>query len=266
MMGNERLGLTAEMAALIRAEKSADKCSKYFVTPRARRIYSIIKFVFPRKTIEKIFDKRTSLSKQIHQFVESCRPEQIVELAAGSSAFGLEYSQKYSNKVYVETDLPEIIRKKADILKIILREESLTKSPNHILLPLDVLKDDIHKILKNRVKKSRKIVVFAEGLTSYFDSDSYETYLANVAGFLDKIADGVYVSHETLGESMTSGFGGKILRGLVSLITRSKAHKHFASAEELREYYKKKGFKEVKHSETDSGSYIFSMKRITKRK
>jgi O-methyltransferase involved in polyketide biosynthesis len=262
MAGNERLGLTAEMAALIRAEKDADKYSRYFVTTRARRIYSIVKFLFPRKTLERIFDRRAKLSQEIHEFAQSCKPGQIVELAAGSSVFGLEFSQRHPGIVYIETDLPRVIRKKSNIVKQILPEEN----KNHILFPVDVLVEDIYNSLKDHVKKGRKTVVLAEGLTSYFDPEQFEFYINNVARFLDKIGGGVYVSHETVGESMTSGFGGKILRELVSVITRSKSHKHFSSPAELRDYFESKGFKEVKHSQGDSGSYVFSMKRVTKRK
>ena len=116
MKGNEKLDLTAEMAALIRAENS-DKYSSYFVTSRVLKIYSTVKFLFPRKTIERIFERRTKLSAEVHELVEQYKPQQVIELACGSSVFGLEYSQKHPNVLYIETDQIEVIRKKKRLAK-----------------------------------------------------------------------------------------------------------------------------------------------------
>jgi O-methyltransferase involved in polyketide biosynthesis len=261
MKGNERLGLTAEMAALIRAEKKSDKYSHYFVTPRARRIYSVVGWVFPKTTIQRIFDKRTKLSNEVHKLVEQYKPEQIIELASGSSAFGLEYSQRHPQVVYIETDMDEVIKKKKSILEQILQAENLSANPNHVLVSVDVLSDDIYKALQKHLKKGKRTIVIAEGLTSYFDEEQYKTFMDNVSRFLDRVGECSYLSHEALGEKMTSGTGGKILRSLVSVVTRSKSHQHFHSKEELGVYFNKRGFRETKHIDSSSGSYVYLMKK-----
>lgn len=260
MKGNERLGLTAEMAALIKAEKKADRYSHYFVTSRVKKIYSIAGWFFPKETIQRIFDRRIRLSKEIHKLVEQYKPEQIIELASGSSVFGLEYSQKHPQVVYIETDMKEVIRKKKSILEEILQAENLKINPNHILVPVDVLADDIYKTLQKYVKRGKRTMVIAEGLTSYFDEEQYETFMDNISRLLNKIGGGSYLSHEALGEKMTSGLTGRILRGLVSVITRSKSYQHFNSQQELRSYFEKRGFKEIKNEKSDSKNYIFIIK------
>jgi O-methyltransferase involved in polyketide biosynthesis len=261
MKGNERLGLTAELAALIRAEKKADRYSHYFVTSRARRIYSVVGWMFPKATIQRIFDKRTRLSNEFHKLVEQYKPEQVIELASGSSVFGLEYSQRHPQVVYIETDMDEVIRKKKSILEQILQTENLKANPNHVLVPVDVLDGDIFKSLQKYVKKGKRTIIIAEGLTSYFDDEQYETFVDNVGKLLDRTNGGSYLSHEALGEKMTSGVGGKILRGLVSVLTRSRSHQHFHSKEELRDYFDKRGFRETKHIDGSSGSYVYLMEK-----
>jgi hypothetical protein len=81
----------------------------------------------------------------------------------------------------------------------------------------------------------------------------------NICKLLGKIGDSSYLSHETLGEKMTSGFGGRILRGLVSAITRSKSHQHFHSEQELKDYFERRGLKEIKNKKSDS-NYLFEVK------
>ena len=213
MAGNERLGLTAEMAALIRTEKKVDKYSSYFVTPRAKRIYSIVSLFFSKKTIQKIFDKRTKLSDEIHKLVKQYKPEQVIEIASGSSVFGLEYSQKHPKVVYLETDMNDVIRKKKNILEHILQSENLNINSNHILISVDVLSEDIYKSLEKYLRKGKRTIVIAEGLTSYFDEEQYQIFNDNLNKLFNKIRGGSYLSHEALNEKITSGFGGKILRG-----------------------------------------------------
>lgn len=259
MEGNRKLGLTAEMAALIRAEKKSDTYSHYFVTPRVKRIYSVVGWIFPRSTIQRIFDRRSKLSDEIHKLVEQYKPEQVIELASGSSVFGLEYSQKHPQVVYIETDMEDVIRKKKGILEQILDSENLRANPNHILVPVDVLSDDIYKALQKYVRKGKRTVVIAEGLTSYLDEEQYTTFMDNIVELLGKIGGGSYLSHEAIKGKMTSGFGGKLLRGIVSALTGSKSYQHFCSTSELKDYFAKRGFEETRHIDGNSGSYVYLM-------
>jgi O-methyltransferase involved in polyketide biosynthesis len=259
MKGNTRLGLTAELAALIRAEKGTDRYSKHFVTPRARRIYAVTKHIVSEKKIQEIFEKRAKLSEDIHRVVEEFKPEQVIELASGSSVFGLEYSQAHLRVVYIETDLERVIRKKEGVLEQVLEAEGMEPSPNHVLVPVDVLSDDIYKALKEHIKKGKRTLVIAQGLTSYFSPEKFEVYMQRIVKLLGEV-DGEYLSHETLGEKMTSGIGGRILRAALSFVTGGKSYQHFHSLAELRADFKGRGLTETKGMKSDSGSYIFIVK------
>lgn len=257
-MGENRIGITAQMAALIRAERKIDQHSQYFVTPRVRRIYRVANFILPR-TVKRVFDKRAQLSKEIQQFLLDYAPEQVIELASGSSVMGFEYSQSHPHAIYVETDLPSVIAQKESIIEQILKAETSEPNPNHILLPADVLADNLSEKVRGAIKKRKRTLVIAQGLTSYFDETEYSKYIQNVSRLLDSLDGGAYLSHETIGEKMTSGLGGKILRGIVTILAGRKSHQHFHSAEELRSWYHERGFREVRHLNGKSGSYVFLM-------
>src|SRR5208283_1709691 len=61
----------------------------------------------------------------------------VVEIAAGLSARGLEWSE--SNSIYIETDLPDMLSIKQQVFNKVLLEKGMSQARNHHFFPLNAL-------------------------------------------------------------------------------------------------------------------------------
>jgi O-methyltransferase involved in polyketide biosynthesis len=244
MKGNEKIAFTAEAVAFMRDYLKSDKFSKYFITPKIKRRFKIIKALLPRSYLEKLFIRRNSLSRDLDKLIKSYNPQQIIEIACGYSPRGLIMTQKNPKLIYIETDFPSTIEKKEIILKEIEKKENITISKNHHLIEIDVINSDLYKTLKNSINPKKKTLVIAEALNSYLTQEEFEFSINNITNLLSHFNNGAYLSHET--NSFLSGFFGKLLILYRNKITKTKSYKHFTNQIEIKDYFLNKGFKEVK--------------------
>lgn len=252
MKGNEKIAFTAEAVAFMRASKNVDEFSKYFVSDETRKRFRFFGKLVPRSRLERIFVKRINLSKELDKLIESYEPEQIVELACGYSTRGLIMSRKNSRLVYVETDFSQVIERKKEILK----KNKIELKKNHRLMAVDSIKDDLSEKLRSMLDKRKKTLIIAETLTSYLDKEEHEFLVGNILRLLKDFDEGAYLSHE--GKKMISGFFGKMLLLYRNLIGKTKSHRHFDDADEIRKYFLGKGFRKVKIAEKeDIGQMIY---------
>jgi len=242
MCSNSNVSITAELMALVRYESASDYYGKYFVTPRAQKLYACFQHVVPAKTLTRMFQRRLQLSRELHHIIEAYKPEQIIEFGGGYSTFGLTYSQKHRDVLYIDTDLPEITKRKADTLRTLLQVPATSGKSNYVLAPVDVLSNDIYESIEQHINKHKKTLLLAEGLTSYFRKSTYDKYVDNVVRCAHQIDRCAYLSHETLSRRWTSGIAERLLRSVVTILSRSKFNQHFASLKELRSYYESRGF------------------------
>jgi O-methyltransferase involved in polyketide biosynthesis len=257
MKGNEGIGISGEMVALMKAQRKRDPYSGFFVTPRVRFLSGCVGLIIPHK-LNEIYDKRLALSDGIRRYFNKYDPEQVIELGAGGSVFGFQYALNHPSVNYVDTDLPGVINFKKRVFGRILKNEGVKLPENYHLLSLDVLSEDIHTRVRPFLKRGKRTLLIAEGLTTYFDPEQYGYFMGNVEKFVSKTGS-AYLSHEPLrnsDESVTSGRVGRALRSLVSLLTRSKSNKHFSSKEELIDFLKQRGFDKATCSVLD-GNVIY---------
>ena len=105
----------------------------------------------------------------------------ILELAAGISPRGLEYAD--GNRIYVETDLPEILVEKERIVRAIReREGRLVK--NHFFDSVNVVNDNLEQVSKHFMTSSKPVTIIHEGLWTYLKRDEQAKARDNIAGFL----------------------------------------------------------------------------------
>jgi O-methyltransferase involved in polyketide biosynthesis len=256
MKGNSHIGITAEIVALMREERG-EKLSSFFISEKARRITRIVKFLAPG-VVKRIFEKRLQLSDSIEKMIEDYNPQQVIELGAGVSTQGLIYLQNHPQCIWIDSDLEGVVNEKERAIKKATKDRVLNISSNYHLVSIDVLSEDIIKSVGSYLKKGRRTLIVAQGLTTYFNSGSYENYLEQVIK-LSKKYHASYISHEPLkgnNGGITSGIGGKLLRGLVSLITKNRAYCHYTSKDELFNDFENRGLKVTKSREI-CGNLIF---------
>lgn len=256
MKGNEKIASTAEGVAFMRASEKTDKYSKYFVSSKSKRRMRIISCIVPKDYLKKISQKRVRLSKELDKLIESYHPEQIIELACGYSPRGLILTQKNPNLIYVETDFSAVIAKKKRIFREIERKEEITLSKNHHLVKFDAVGKSLYGSLKKLIDRKKRTLVVAETLASYLSPSEHELLIKNVKEVLDKVKEGAYLSHE--GKGMLSGFFGKLLIFYRNKVAKTRSHKHFANSKEIKNYFLKKGFKNVRVVDSEaSRNFIY---------
>jgi O-methyltransferase involved in polyketide biosynthesis len=250
MKGNEKIAFTAEAVAFMRATKNVDEFSKYFVSEETRKRFRFFSKIVPRSNLERIFAKRINLSGELDNMVASYGPEQIVELACGYSTRGLILTRKNPKLVYIETDFSSVIERKKEIMK----KNKIGLRKNHRLVAIDAIKDNLFDELKKIVDRKKRTLVVAETLTSYLNKEEHEFLVSNVQMFLENFKEGAYLSHE--GKKMINGFFGKMLLFYRNVVGKTKSYRHFHDAGEVKKYFIKKGFKEVKVVENENISQM----------
>lgn len=251
MKGNSKLAFTAEAIAFMRAEENSDKVSKYFVSSKIKRSFKLISLIIPKSYI-----KRINLSSDMDKLAKAYKPEQIIELACGYSPRGLIMTQKNKSLIYIETDFPEVIDKKKKILKEISLTEKIILSKNHLLVNVDALDADPYQTLKKTLDKRKRTLIIAETLTSYLNPSEHEFLIKNIKNLLSNVREGAYLSNEARG--MLPGVFGKMLLFYRDLVAKTRSYKHFSNKEGIKEFFLKKGFKEVKITNSNaSNNFVY---------
>jgi|WetSurMetagenome_2_1015567.scaffolds.fasta_scaffold40997_2 O-methyltransferase involved in polyketide biosynthesis len=237
-MGNHRIGITAEFVSLIKS--GADRRYDYFVSNKTKKIYKLVSTVFPKKSIENIFQNRLALSKEFDEFIiKNNNFETVVEFGSGYSLRGLEYALKNKGKTYIDTDFEEVIGAKKQALNEICEKYKIILPGNYVILPIDVLNDDIGKKLEKCLKN--KNLFLAEGLTSYFSLEEYSKFLSQLHPFLEQ-PQNVFFSQENFLKKRPAVY--RALRKLVAILTKNRSYIKFETKDDLIKFLIDKGFRD----------------------
>ncbi|MBU0907145.1 MAG: class I SAM-dependent methyltransferase [Nanoarchaeota archaeon] len=169
---------------------------------------------------------------------------QILEVAAGLSPRGLTHSDR--GTFYVETDLPEMIRAKEEIVKTIRQEEGRGISPNHLFRELNVLDEDsLSRIgdLFASQGNGRPIAVIHEGLLMYLSREEQNRMRDNLAQFFRIYSPkGVWISPDL--SYKPAGNEGLIVKWAKRRIEKRTGRKFtsFPSPEEAARFLEEGGF------------------------
>ncbi|MDE1970933.1 MAG: hypothetical protein KGI50_05155 [Patescibacteria group bacterium] len=249
-----RVSITAEFAALIKAKDNPDYL--YFVSPKTRYISTIVSFIFSKQFLDKIFRWRQQLTKEIDSIVERERPNLIVDLGSGYSLRGYTFCRKNLDLVYIDTDLPDVISNKLQILNKINRIKRVENPSNLHLTVLDVLNDDLQNIIS--ISNSRaKILILAEGLTSYFSLNQLQIFFDNIYKVLKTFPEAVFYSNEKMKEP--GGILYKFIRKMLSIFTHSTGHS-FDDKYDFMKYISKWEGLVCEFEDCDSGHLIYKLK------
>lgn len=161
-----------------------------------------------------------------------------IEIAAGMTPRGLEFS----NKNYIETDLPKIIKIKKDLSK------------NAKTLSLNIInKKDLFKIAEiyKKTKTKKPLAITHTGLWTYLNDKEQNIMAENIKETLKKYSpSGYWVSLDFRPRSVQKNIFFKYFRKGITKKTKRQPNR-FKSERAIREFMDKKGFnlKVIKNKE-----------------
>jgi O-methyltransferase involved in polyketide biosynthesis len=178
--------------------------------------------------------------------VERGEVRQVIEIAAGFSARGWRFMQRYGDRGlrYLEGDLPPQAAEKRRIL-----DAAGLRRAGHDVLPLDALVDDgdgsLDAIVRARLDRAQGCAIITEGLVGYFDRQTVTALWRRIAGVLRQFPRGLYLSDINIGDDMRGQYAAETFRIALQAFARGRVHFHFAGAGELEASLRECGFSTV---------------------
>lgn len=210
---------------------------------RFRLLMRLVKLVSGLSIEALMLARHKGIDALLARHVESGRITQVVELAAGLSARGWRFAQKYGDRItYIETDLPHMAAMKHAML-----DKAGLAAPHHRVVPLNVLLDrgpaSLHEVSQSLDPKGG-VAIITEGLMSYLDPRAASGVWRRIARTLRAFKAGVYLSDSYV-RSDRYGLGGAVFRGVIQRFVRGRMHVHFETPEQALVQMKKAGFASV---------------------
>jgi len=193
--------------------------------------------IIPDRKLNELFDWRLKISKAIDDEIDSEDPKQIIDLAGGYSLRGFNLCLKRPDVIYIDSDLPAVVKRKREILEEICEKEKITYPKNYLLIPIDVLGDNIWEKISQDISRDERTLIVAEGLTTYFSAQEFALFLKNEQSLLRSFSQAKFFSHEPI--SSPKGFWTWLLRGVfIKLLVQTKRRRNFDSVDVFIDYLK----------------------------
>jgi len=165
------IAFAAEVAALIGADEAfAEIARDHGLEPDKLTFYA------------PMFEARY---KSITQIIRTSGASQVLELACGYSLRGLDLTRDGS-LLYVETDLPDVVATKLELLDELRRRHELAPSPSHVVTPADALDGDQLRRAAAVFDRARPLMVLCEGLIGYLTRAETSRLAENVRMLIDR--------------------------------------------------------------------------------
>ena len=207
---------------------------------RFRLLMALVKVVSGQSIEAMMLARHQGIDALLARHIESGKVTQVVEVAAGLSARGWRFMQRYAGRLgYVEADLPHMAALKQRLL-----EQAGLLAPGHRVVPLDALLDrgprSLHELAKTLDPRGG-VAIVTEGLMSYLDPHTAAALWRRIAGTLHAFPSGVYLGDAYV-RSDRHGFGGTLFRGVVQAFVRGRMHLHFETPAHAERILKAAGF------------------------
>jgi O-methyltransferase involved in polyketide biosynthesis len=171
--------------------------------------------------------------------VERHGVSQVIEIAAGMSARGWRFANRYGGRLtYVEADLPAMAERKRRALE---RIGSLSEA--HRVAQIDALRDDGPGTLAeiaSALDPDAGLAVITEGLLGYLPTDAVRALWRRIAATLQRFPSGRYFSDLHLGSVQTPAV--RFFRRLLAGFVRGQVYLHFEGGEEAEAALRAAGF------------------------
>lgn len=180
-----------------------------------------------------------SIDTLLEQAIESGEISQVVEIAAGLSPRGWRFASRYgSDLTYIETDLPDMARRKEDLLT---RAELM--GPGHRVRVLDAFEPagpNSLDALADELDPDQGTAVITEGLINYFPMTHVVTLWNSVGSTLHRFPRGLYLSDLHLDQA--PGAVTATAKFLIQAFVRGDVYLHFDTEQDAIDALRKAGF------------------------
>ncbi len=130
--------------------------------------------------------------KSITQIIRQSGASQVLELACGYSLRGLDLTRDGSLG-YVETDLPDVIATKRELLDELRQRHAIAPNSQHVVMAADVL--DVEQLRRAAAvfDRARPLMVLCEGLVGYLTRAETSRLAENVRALVGDFGGGWWV-------------------------------------------------------------------------
>jgi O-methyltransferase involved in polyketide biosynthesis len=183
--------------------------------------------------------RHRAIDALLTEAVERHGVTQVIEVAAGMSARGWRFANRYDGRLtYVEADLPAMTARKRAALQ---RIGSLSEA--HRVVAVDALRPSgagSLAELAGELEPDAGTAILTEGLLGYLPTDAVLELWARIAQALSTFPSGRYISDLHLGSVQTPAV--RFFRRLLGAFVRGQVYLHFDSAAEAEIALRDAGF------------------------
>jgi O-methyltransferase involved in polyketide biosynthesis len=197
-------------------------------------------FETKRKDIAELAARYEVRFKSVTAIIRYCGNSYILEIASGLSGRGMDFTSE-PNIVYVETDLPDVVACKRQIVERILGDKGLSR-PNLYINPADAL--NFAELYQHTELLSRPLTIVCEGLLSNLAYSELCDVMANVLRLLSECG-GVFITPDFFNSEQRKE----------SLADNGGAYT-FKSDDEIFEFIKISGFSFERYLQSEFVPYI----------
>lgn len=217
------------------------------VTPQGRLLYEALRPFnagsqrLGGPTLEGfLLARHRAIDTLLEQAVRGGRIGQVIEIAAGLSPRGWDFSRRHGHLRYVEADLPDMARRKRERL-----HAAGLRTPRHSVVPLDALADAgalSLAALADTLDPAQGLAIVTEGLLNYFDTPAVLGMWRRFAAVLRRFPVGIYYSDLHVAADNRNA-PVRIFGGVLGRFVRGRVHLHFGSAAQAGEALRRCGFR-----------------------
>lgn len=178
--------------------------------------------------------------KAVSRLVDQVGSRNILELASGISPRGLIMTED-SAVTYVETDLPEMLHEKADLIRDVLGAQNVVRTNLHVMEVDAVNREQLQEAVN---LTSGEITIAQEGLFVYMPRRDQEKVARNVLGIL-RDRGGAWITDVALKLEMTQHRDSKrkaMVSALQQEININLYKNAFADDAEVQSFFESTGF------------------------
>ena len=180
-----------------------------------------------------------SIDTLLEKAIDAGEISQVVEIASGLSPRGWRFASRHgSDLTYIETDLPEMTRRKEDLLS-----RAGLMGPGHRVRVLDAFEPsgpNSLDVLANELDPEQGTAVITEGLINYFPMSDVRTLWNSVGAALHRFPRGLYLSDihlDQFPDAVTA-----TAKVLITAFVRGNVYSHFDTEQDAINALRESGF------------------------
>lgn len=142
----------------------------------------------------------------INAVVAAQTKPQVLEVASGISPRGLHWSREHPGTVYIESDLPTLMREKAKIIRNTIQADTVARRGVLHCCGIDALDLASLQHALEYTDPQAGLVIVTEGLLLYFSTEEMQQFLTNMHTILAQRPQAVWVADFVTQKNLTEMF------------------------------------------------------------